>query len=209
MMCALEVDLRRNEEILSEAEWAVLTNQRLVAALNRKDRTEITDEAELSDVVSFKKSNGGQESRLKQGVQFLVAGVAIFILQFALANIIDFNEARIVLDIKQKIEDDRITMEEAMADPYLRERVQSNLFQRSSWNLRGLSFLEIGLFLAGSAGILVGFYLIIGSLMRIKPFTVVVFTVVGARDIPVHFPGQDNPDADHMTNLFTRTKRGV
>ena len=67
-VCALEVNLRRDEEILSEAEWAVLTNQRLVAALNRKDRTEVTDEAELSDVVSFKKSNGGQESRMQAGL---------------------------------------------------------------------------------------------------------------------------------------------
>ena len=54
-MCALEVNLRADEEILSEADWAVLTNQRLVAALNRKDRTEITDEADISDVVSYKK----------------------------------------------------------------------------------------------------------------------------------------------------------
>ena len=66
-MSALDVNLRQDEEILSEAQWAVLTNQRLVAALNRKDRSEITDEAELSDVVSFKKSNGGQESRMRPG----------------------------------------------------------------------------------------------------------------------------------------------
>ena len=160
-MCALEVNLRRDEEILSEAEWAVLTNQRLVAALNRKDRTEITDEAELSDVVSFKKSNGGQESRLKTGLQFLGAGAAITVLQIV------FNS-----------------------------QLPSEL-------------VEIILFLLGAAGVLIGFYLIIGSLMRIKPFTVVVFTVVGSRDIPVHFPGQDNPEADRMMNLFTRTKRGV
>lgn len=160
-MCALEVNLRPDEEILSEAEWAVLTNQRLVAALNRKDRTEITDEAELSDVVSFKKSNGGQESRMQGGLQFLGAGAAITVLQ------IIFND------------------------------------------LLPSELVEVILFLLGAAGVLLGFYLIIGSLMRIKPFTVVVFTVVGARDIPVHFPGQDNPDADHMTNLFTRTKRGV
>lgn len=160
-MCALEVNLRQDEEILSEAEWAVLTNQRLVAALNRKDRTEITDEAELSDVVSFKKSNGGQESRMQRGLQFLGAGAAITVLQ------VIFN------------------------------------------NLLPSELVEVILFLLGATGILLGFYLIIGSLMRIKPFTVVVFTVVGARDIPVHFPGQDNPDADQMMNLFTRTKRGV
>ena len=69
--------------------------------------------------------------------------------------------------------------------------------------------VEIILFLLGAAGILVGFYLVIGSLMRIKPFTVIVFTVVGSRDIPVHFAGQDNPEADRMINLFTRTKRGI
>ena len=160
-MCALEVNLRQDEEILSEAQWAVLTNQRLVAALNRKDRTEITDEAELSDVVSFKKSNGGQESRMRPGLQFLGAGAVITVLQVV------FN------------------------------------------SLLPSEYVEIALFLLGAAGILIGFYLVIGSLMRIKPFTVVVFTVVGARDIPVHFPGQDNPEADRMANLFTRTKRGI
>ena len=160
-MSALDVNLRQDEEILSEAQWAVLTNQRLVAALNRKDRSEITDEAELSDVVSFKKSNGGQESRMRPGLQFLGAGAVITVFQIV------FN------------------------------------------SLLPSEYVEIALFLLGAAGILIGLYLVIGSLMRIKPFTVVVFTVVGARDIPVHFPGQDNPEADRMMNLFTRTKRGI
>ena len=160
-MCALEVNLRSDEEILSEAEWAVLTNQRLVAALNRKDRTEITDEAELSDIVSFKTTNGGQESRMQPGLMFLAGGGALTVLQILFV-----------------------------------ELLPSQL-------------VETILFLLGAAGILIGFYLVIGSLMRIKPFTVVVFTIVGARDIPVHFPGQDNPEADRMTNLFTRTKRGI
>ncbi|MYC06394.1 MAG: hypothetical protein F4X57_04370 [Chloroflexi bacterium] len=160
-MCALEVNLRADEEILSEADWAVLTNQRLVAALNRKDRTEITDEADISDVVSYKKSNGGQESRLQPGLMLLGAGAAITVLQIIFATAIPSQTAEIVL------------------------------------------------FLLGAVGILVGFYLVIGSLMRIKPFTVIVFTVVGSRDIPVHFAGQDNPEADRMINLFTRTKRGI
>ncbi len=160
-MCALQLDLQQDEEILSEAEWAVLTNQRLVAALNRKDRTEITDDVELSDIVSFKKSNGGQESRLRPGLQFLGAGAAITVLQIVFANLLPSQ------------------------------------------------LVETILFLLGAAGILIGFYLVIGSLMRIKPFTVIVFTIVGARDIPVHFPGQDNPEADRMMNLFTRAKRGI
>ena len=159
-MCALQVNLREEEEILSEAEHAVLTNQRLIAALNRKDRSEITDEAELSDIVSFKKSNGGQESRMQPGLIFLGAGAVITILQIIFVD------------------------------------------------LMPSQLVETILFLLGAAGILIGFYLVIGSVMRIKPFTVIVFTVVGERDIPVHFPGQDHPEADRMTNLFTRTKRG-
>lgn len=161
-MCALQVDLRQDEEILSEADWAILTNQRLLAALNRKDRTEITDEAELSDVVSFKTSNGGQESRMQQGLTALAGGIAIILLEIILYQIGELNQT-----------------------------------------------VEIILFVGGSAAILLGLYLIIGSVMRIRPFTVVVFTVVGARDIPVHFPGKDNPEAERMANLFTRTKRGI
>ncbi len=160
-MCALQLNLRGDEEILSEAEWAVLTNQRLVAALNRKDRTEITDEADLSDVVSFKKSNGGQESRMQPGLMFLGAGAAITVLQILFVDLLPSQ------------------------------------------------LVETILFLLGAAGVLIGFYLVIGSVMRIRPFTVVVFTVIGARDIPVHFPGQDNPEADRMMNLFTRAKRGI
>ena len=160
-MCALQIDLRSEEEVLSEAEYAILTNQRLLAALNRKDRSEITDEADLSDVVSFKKTNGGQESRMQPGIMLIGVGAVITVLQVAFAALIPSD------------------------------------------------LVEIILFLAGAAGLLVGLYLIIGSLMRIKPFTVVVFTVVGQREIPVHFPGKDHPEADNMIRLFTRTKRGI
>ena len=160
-MCALQIDLRSEEEVLSEAEYAILTNQRLLAALNRKDRSEITDEADLSDVVSFKKTNGGQESRMQPGIMLIGVGAVITVLQVAFAALIPSD------------------------------------------------LVEIILFLAGAAGLLIGLYLIIGSLMRIKPFTVVVFTVVGQREIPVHFPGKDHPEADNMIRLFTRTKRGI
>ena len=163
-MCALQVNLRRDEEMLSRTEWAVLTNQRLVASLNRKNRNEITDDVPLSDIATFKKTNGGQQSRMRPGLISLGIGAAISILQ---------------------------------AIPPL-----STLARANEW-------LELIMFLAGAAGVLIGLYLIIGSAMRIKPFTVVVFTVVGARDIPVHFPGADNPDADDMTRKFVRAKRGI
>ncbi len=160
-MCALQVNLRGDEEILSEAEWAVLTNQRLVAGLNRKDRSEITDDVPLADIINFKKSNGGQNSRMQPGLQFLGAGVAITVVQILFTNLIASQIAETIL------------------------------------------------FLLGAAGILIGLYLIIGSVMRIKPFTVVVFSVLGSRDIPVHFPGNDHPEADNMMRLFTRAKRGI
>lgn len=163
-MCAVEVKLRRDEEILSEAEWAALTNQRLVATLNRKNRSEVTDDVALSDIASFKKSNGGQESRMRPGLISIGVGAAVSVLQLI---------------------------------PPLSDVARTN------------EFLEVILFLVGASGILIGLYLVIGSLMRIKPFTVVVFTVVGARDIPVHFPGQDNPAADDMTRKFVRAKRGI
>lgn len=163
-MRTVEVKLRRDEEILSEAQWAVLTNQRLVATLNRKDRSEITDDVALSDIASFKKSNGGQESRMRPGLISMGVGAAVSVLQLIppLANVAQTND-----------------------------------------------LLEVILFLVGASGLLIGLYLVIGSLMRIKPFTVVVFTVVGKRDIPVHFPGKDNPAADDMTRKFVRAKRGI
>ena len=117
-MPSIQLNLRSDEEIIGEADWAVLTNQRLVAGLNRKDRTEITDEAELSDIVSFKMSNGGQESRMQTGLKFLGAGAAITVLQIIFADL-----------------------------------------------LPPRRLVETVLFLLGAAGVLLGFYLVIGSVM--------------------------------------------
>ncbi len=208
-MCALEVQLQSNEELLSRTEHVVLTNRRIVAALNRKDRTQITDDVPLSDIPTFKKSNGGQESRLRPGLLITGAGVAVTIFLLLLSAFVDFGEVRAVLDLKNKMDEGTITQSDIRTDAYLTSTVESDLFQRSKGYLRFLTVMETVLFLLGAVGILVGLYFIIGSVMRIKPFTVVVFNVVGARDIPAHFPGNDSPDADNMTRLFVRAKRGI
>jgi hypothetical protein len=65
------------------------------------------------------------------------------------------------------------------------------------------------LFLAGSLGIVGGLYFILRSVVRVKPNTTVFFQVPGAKDVPVTFPGRDNPKADELTRHFQRAKRGI
>lgn len=84
-MCALNVDLAREEEILFESERAVLTNLRLLANLERKRVNQITDDVLLSDIANFKKSNVGQESRIKPGLVAMATG-AFFLLLSSIAN---------------------------------------------------------------------------------------------------------------------------
>lgn len=69
--------------------------------------------------------------------------------------------------------------------------------------------LESILFLAGSLGIVGGLYFILRSVVRVKPNTTVFFQVPGAKDVPVTFPGRDNPKADELTRHFQRAKRGI
>lgn len=192
-----QVRLEQGEEVLAQSERAVLTNRRLIAGLNRKDRAEITDAVPLSDIPNFKKSNGGQASKMRPGLQALALGVVLVILQLLLSWAGFFSVQ---------------PPESAALSPAVPPQADAAPADESEPILSRpnlLRWTETALFLGSAAGILFGVYLIIGSLMRIKPFTVVVFTVVGARDIPVHFPGFDNPAADDMTRLFVRAKRGI
>ncbi len=79
------------------------------------------------------------------------------------------------------------------------------------WALNGkVSYIVDGvLFMATALFILGGVYFTLSSMIRIRPNTTIVFSVVGSRDIPVYFPGKDSPSADEMTRLFARTKRGL
>ena len=72
------------------------------------------------------------------------------------------------------------------------------------------SLLAIMLFMGSAAAVVAGIYLILNrGFLRVKPTTTVVFTVVGSRDVPVYFPGRDNPDADELTRRYVRAKRDL
>ena len=79
-MCALSVELIREEEVLYESERAVLTNKRLLANMNRKRVAEVTDDVLLGDIASFKKGNVGQESRIRPGTTGLAFGVIMLVV---------------------------------------------------------------------------------------------------------------------------------
>ena len=70
--------------------------------------------------------------------------------------------------------------------------------------------LEVLLFLLTSGALIVGIYLITGSLLHRKPHTTVIFEKSGGvnRDIYISFPGWDNPDAAELMMHFTKAKRG-
>ena len=148
------------EEVLYEADRAVLTNKRLVAYLDKSSKNQPTDEVALTDIAGVKKMSGGQESRLKQGVIGLIVGLVLTLLQFALVG-------------------------------------------KVSYTVDGIIFMVSTLFILG------GVYFTLTSLIRTRPNTLVVFSVVGSRDILVRFPGKDSPSADEMTRLFARAKRGI
>ncbi len=81
--------------------------------------------------------------------------------------------------------------------------IQFALSGKVSYILEGMLFMVSALFILG------GIYFTLSSIIRIRPNTTIVFTVVGSRDIPVFFPGKDSPSADEMARLFARTKRGL
>ena len=80
---------------------------------------------------------------------------------------------------------------------------QLALSDRVSYTVDGFVFMVSALL------ILLGVYFTMTSLIRIRPNTLIVFNVVGSRDIPVRFPGRESPSADEMTRSFARAKRGI
>ncbi len=81
--------------------------------------------------------------------------------------------------------------------------IQLTLRDRISFTVDGFLFMASALFILG------GVYFALSSIIRVRPNTTILFSVVGSRDIPVYFPGKDSPSADEMTRLFARTKRGL
>lgn len=163
-MCALKVQLERDEEVVFESERAVLTNQRLLANLDRKNIEQVTDEIPLKNVLDFKKSNGGRESRTNAGFKVLGAGLLVMLIEVV-----------------------------------LKSKLPSTL----------PDLLELLLFLAASAAIVIGIYFLLDSILRVKPFTTVVFKIMDSRDVHVYFDGMYSTEADDLTRIFVRTRRDM
>ena len=159
-MCALNIQLLRDEEVVFESERAVITTHRLLANLDKKNPDVVTDDIALSSISDFKKDSHGEHSQFGLGFKFVGVGTVLVLIQIFLPDI--------------------------------------------------PSFLSAVLFLASAGTAVGGFYLILNrGLLRVKPATTVLFTVVGSRDVPVYFPGRDNPDADELTRRYVRAKRDL
>ena len=117
------------------------------------------DQAWLKDIASYRKLDGGPDSRLRLGLLLTAAGAVLMLLQ--------------------------------MATPGLPRLVESIVF------------------LMGASSGVFGLYIISANPFRIKPHTIVWFQVPEGTDLAATFPGLDNPDADELTRLFVRTKRGL
>lgn len=72
-----------------------------------------------------------------------------------------------------------------------------------------VAWMENVLFLFGALALIIGLYLTLTSILRVKPHTTILFLVPGSEDMPVYFPGKENPKADQFTRSFIRTKRGL
>jgi hypothetical protein len=159
-MCALKVQLERDEEVVFESERAVLTNQRLLANLDRKNIERVTDEIPLKNVIDFKKSNGGRQSRTNAGLKVLGVGLLLMLVQVVLTATLP-------------------------------------------------DLLEILLFLSSATAIIIGLYFVLDSILRVKPFTTVVFKIMDSRDVHVYFDGMYSTEADDLTRIFVRTRRDM
>ena len=68
-------------------------------------------------------------------------------------------------------------------------------------------FLEAVAFLGGMVGIIFGIHFVVQSLIRLRPHTTVLFEV-GAKLVPVSYPGYENPEADELIRNYVKAKKG-
>ena len=69
--------------------------------------------------------------------------------------------------------------------------------------------LESAVFLLGAVIVVIGLYMALDSLLRVRPHTTLFFLTMGKNDLIVSFPGRHNPEADELTRHFARVKRGL
>lgn len=74
---------------------------------------------------------------------------------------------------------------------------------------RGITIFNNLAFIAWAVGVGIGVYLILTSLIRVKPHTSLFFVRFGSKDIRVSFPGRNHADADELRSAFNRQKRAL
>ena len=67
--------------------------------------------------------------------------------------------------------------------------------------------LEALVFFVGMVIGIFGVHFLIQSLVRLRPHTTLLFEV-GAKVVPVSFPGRENPEADELIRHFNQAKAG-
>ena len=74
---------------------------------------------------------------------------------------------------------------------------------------RAVDIVNFLLFVAWVISVAVGAYLILTSLIRVKPHTSLLFIRFKHKDVRVSFPGRNNPDADKLRAVFNRQQRAT
>ena len=205
-MNAQRVELLPGEKILFESDFAVLTDQRLVANWNSR-RRQAADEAALRDIAGFRRMEGGQPSRLKTAFQFLVPGIAILIVAEIFGDTgTGSDEETINIRVSLAIMRSLVGIIDRLVPGILTSLNTgfSSVPEPESGTGLGLQFI---LFTIGSIVALIGLYILVSDFFRNKPHTTVIFQVRDAKEILVAFPGQEHPDADRLVRRFVRAKR--
>ena len=77
MLSSANVEFLPGEQIVFEGGSGVLTNRRLLVHVKAKPNDGPDRIVDLSDIVKHEKRNGGEESRMRQGLRFLAGGAVI------------------------------------------------------------------------------------------------------------------------------------
>ena len=74
---------------------------------------------------------------------------------------------------------------------------------------RAIDIVNYLLFVAWVVAVAGGAYLILTSLIRVKPHTSLLFIRFKHKAIRISFPGRNNPDADELRAIFNRQQRST
>ena len=91
------IHLEGGEEVLLESGGATLTNKRLVIWRRGSKNSDAPQEVPIRDISSFKKANGGEESRLSLGAGAVAFGVAILLIEAMIPQLQDTLELVVFL----------------------------------------------------------------------------------------------------------------